>query len=84
MRVHVVSLGDKGAMSYTEHRSQTVIVVNVKDKSASNIIKQVQNDVNMVIGSGYGDFKDTQLRIANFPAVSLGQVETLIDALKKV
>ena len=67
-----------------EHRSQTVIVVNVKEKSASNIIKQVQNDVNMVIGSGYGDFKDTQLRIANFPAVSLRQVETLIEALRKV
>ncbi len=67
-----------------EHRSQTVVVVNVKEKSAVNIIKQVQNDVNMVIGSGYGDFKDTQLRIANFPAVSLGQVEKLIEALRKV
>lgn len=67
-----------------EHRSQTVVVVNVKEKSATDIIKQVQNDVNMVVGAGYGDFKDTQLRIANFPAVSLGQVETLIEALKKL
>jgi phosphoserine aminotransferase len=67
-----------------EHRSQTVVVVNVLEKSAADIIKQVQTDANMVIGSGYGDFKATQLRIANFNAVNLGQVETLIEALKKV
>jgi phosphoserine aminotransferase len=67
-----------------EHRSQTVVVVNVKEKSAAEIIKKVQADVNMVIGSGYGDFKDTQLRIANFAAVNMEQVETLIEALKRV
>jgi phosphoserine aminotransferase len=67
-----------------EHRSQTVVVVNVKDKSAADIIKQVQTDANMVIGSGYGDFKATQLRIANFAAVNLEQVETLVEALRKV
>ncbi|MEA5461219.1 aminotransferase class V-fold PLP-dependent enzyme [Arcicella sp. LKC2W] len=67
-----------------DHRSQTVVVVNVKDKSAADIIKQVQTDANMVIGSGYGDFKATQLRIANFAAVNLEQVETLVEALRKV
>jgi phosphoserine aminotransferase len=67
-----------------EHRSQTVVVVNVLEKSAADIIKQVQTEANMIIGSGYGDFKDTQLRIANFNAVNLGQIEALIEALKKV
>jgi phosphoserine aminotransferase len=67
-----------------DHRSQTVIVVDVKGKDASDIIKKVQADVNMVIGSGYGDFKATQLRIANFAAVNIEQVEKLIEAIKRV
>jgi phosphoserine aminotransferase len=37
----------------------------------------------MVVGSGYGKMKETQIRIANFPAVDLNQVQTLIDNLKK-
>jgi phosphoserine aminotransferase len=37
-----------------------------------------------VIGSGYGPAKDTQIRIANFPAVSLEQVEALIQEMKKL
>jgi phosphoserine aminotransferase len=67
-----------------DHRSQTVVVVNVLEKSAADIIKQVQTEANMIVGSGYGDFKATQLRIANFNAVNLGQIEVLIEALKKV
>jgi phosphoserine aminotransferase len=38
----------------------------------------------MIVGSGYGPFKESQIRIANFPAVSLEQVETLIGELKKL
>lgn len=67
-----------------EHRSQTVVVVNVKEKSPADIIKQVQAEANMIIGSGYGSFKDSQLRIANFAAVNLAQVEQLIDVLKTI
>jgi phosphoserine aminotransferase len=67
-----------------DHRSQTVVVVNVLEKSAADIIKQVQTEANMVVGSGYGDFKATQLRIANFNAVNLGQIEALIESLKKI
>jgi phosphoserine aminotransferase len=66
-----------------EHRSQTVVVVNTVGRAASEIIDSVKASSNMIIGSGYGDFKSTQLRIANFAAVNLGQVESLIEEMKK-
>lgn len=64
----------------TEHRSPTVAVANTKEP-AKEIIERVKGQ-GMLIGSGYGKAKDNQLRIANFPAVSMEQVERLLDALK--
>lgn len=64
------------------HRSQTVVVLNTKIPAAG-IIETIKTK-NMVLGSGYGNLKDKQLRIANFPAVSMEQVERLIDELKKL
>jgi len=63
-------------------RSQTVIVANTEAPSA-DIIKVVK-DKGMVIGSGYGQFKSSQLRIANFPATSTEQVQELINALEVI
>lgn len=62
------------------HRSQTVIVTNT-DAPSSDIIK-VAKEKGMVIGSGYGQFKASQLRIANFPATSTEQIEKLIEVLR--
>jgi phosphoserine aminotransferase len=62
------------------HRSQTVVVLNVE--KPADLIAQVKANSNMVIGGGYGDFKNSQIRIANFPAVSIEQVEALIEQLK--
>ncbi|MFN4146237.1 MAG: aminotransferase class V-fold PLP-dependent enzyme [Runella sp.] len=62
------------------HRSRTVVVANTQKPSAE-VIAEIKK-ANMVVGSGYGPFKDTQIRIANFPAVSVEQVEILIEALK--
>lgn len=67
-----------------EHRSQTVVVVNTVGKPAAEIIDAVKASDNMVIGSGYGDFKAIQLRIANFAAVNIEQVESLIEVMKKL
>jgi len=61
------------------HRSQTVVVANTEMPS-NDIIKAVKTK-GMVIGSGYGEFKATQLRIANFPATSTEHVEMLIKEL---
>ncbi len=63
-------------------RSQTVVVANTELPSAE-IIKAVKAK-GMVIGSGYGEFKSSQLRIANFPATSAEQVEALIGELGKL
>jgi len=63
------------------HRSQTVIVAKTKQPSADVI--NAARQANMVIGSGYGKFKESQIRIANFPATSVDQVAALIEQLKK-
>ncbi|RDB04267.1 aminotransferase class V-fold PLP-dependent enzyme [Runella aurantiaca] len=64
------------------HRSRTVIVANTRIPSPE-VIAQVKQ-ANMIVGSGYGPFKESQIRIANFPAVSFEQVEALIGELKKL
>jgi phosphoserine aminotransferase len=43
----------------------------------------LKEETGMVVGAGYGKMKETQIRIANFPAVDVSQVEALIDHLKK-
>jgi phosphoserine aminotransferase len=38
----------------------------------------------MVIGSGYGNYKESQIRIANFPAHSTVQVQALVYKLQEL
>ena len=61
------------------HRSQTVIVADTAAPAADLIASLKQQG--LVIGSGYGANKDRQIRIANFPATSLEQLEALLQAL---
>ncbi|GAB3509226.1 alanine--glyoxylate aminotransferase family protein [Spirosoma knui] len=63
------------------HRSQTVVVATTQKPSADVIADGKK--ANMVIGSGYGKFKESQIRIANFPATSAEQVNALIEQLKR-
>ncbi|WP_420151469.1 aminotransferase class V-fold PLP-dependent enzyme [Spirosoma sp.] len=63
------------------HRSQTVVVANTT-KPSPDVIANAKA-ANMIVGSGYGKLKESQIRIANFPAVSIEQTELLIDQLKK-
>ena len=51
------------------HRSNTVIVAKVLNGSSSNIIKYL-SDKGLNIGSGYSKYKNSQIRIANFPTHS--------------
>lgn len=64
------------------HRSATVVVLNCKEL-AGGLIERLKERTGMVVGAGYGKMKETQIRIANFPAVDVGQVELLIENLKK-
>jgi phosphoserine aminotransferase len=64
------------------HRSPTVVVANTQMK-AGDLIKQM-TEKGMVLGSGYKDYKDSQIRVANFPAVSVEETEKLISEMKSL
>lgn len=64
------------------HQSQTVVVANTKKDPAAIISKLKEKG--MIVGSGYGEYKSSQLRIANFPATSVAQIEGLVKALGEV
>ncbi|WPP52341.1 aminotransferase class V-fold PLP-dependent enzyme [Catalinimonas niigatensis] len=61
------------------YRSKTVIVADTQIPS-SEIIEKLKKD-NLVVGSGYGDYKSKQIRIANFPTHSKEQFELLVDKI---
>ncbi len=61
-------------------RSDTIIVIN-SNEFTSDIIAFLA-DKKLIIGSGYGKMKDTQVRIANFPTHSKEQFEMLTDLLE--
>jgi phosphoserine aminotransferase len=62
-----------------EYRSPTVIVINTATYS-SEIIKKIATK-GYVLGSGYKDYKNKQLRVANFPAISVEKMEDFIKVL---
>ncbi|MBI5390887.1 aminotransferase class V-fold PLP-dependent enzyme [Candidatus Woesearchaeota archaeon] len=61
-------------------RSRTVIVIRVPDGSAS-VISSLKTQ-GLIVGAGYKEHKDTCLRIANFPAHTVIQMERLLASLK--
>jgi len=68
-------------VSAERYRSQTVVVANTK-KPSGEIIDAVKR-AGMVIGSGYGKLKGSQIRIANFPATSAEQIDALLRELSR-
>lgn len=65
-----------------DHRSKTVVVANT-ELSPSAINKHLAES-NLFVGAGYGKFKDSQIRIANFPAITMQKMEKLVKNLKKI
>lgn len=65
-----------------EIRSQTTLVIETNDKTES-IYKDLKNQ-GLIVSKGYGKFKDAHLRIANFPANLMMEMEfiKLIEAIK--
>ncbi|MDF2454555.1 MAG: serC [Cytophagaceae bacterium] len=61
-------------------RSKTTIVANTKLAPAE--VNKILAPFDMAVGSGYGNFKEKQIRIANFPAHSEVHVEKLVSTLK--
>ncbi len=62
-------------------RSDTVIVAKTPQGSKPIIAKLKERG--LVIGSGYAEYKDACIRIANFPAHSVKDVERLIAEMPK-
>lgn len=62
-------------------RSETVAVINTPNgsKTLINTLKKS----NYIIGAGYGERKEEQVRIANFPAHTLTDIKQLIRIIKK-
>jgi phosphoserine aminotransferase len=63
------------------HRSPTVLVTQTS--GSQKVIDQLAEQY-MVVGSGYGNFKESQLRIANFPATTEAEWKRLLKMLATV
>ncbi|MCC5943348.1 MAG: aminotransferase class V-fold PLP-dependent enzyme [Bernardetiaceae bacterium] len=70
----------KPAVAEAKFRSKTVIVADVLEGKAQDYIEKLKAQ-GLLIGSGYGEAKSTQIRIANFPAHSREATERLVDLL---
>ncbi len=62
--------------SETTIRSDTVIALTGAEDDIATVKKRAKS-AGIILGNGYGDWKDTTFRIANFPAIADGEVETL-------
>ncbi len=63
------------------HRSKTVIVAKCLNHTASEVLDYCQQK-GFIIGAGYGSYKQSQIRIANFPTHSKERFLMLIDHLE--
>ncbi|GAB2588841.1 aminotransferase class V-fold PLP-dependent enzyme [Spirosoma areae] len=64
-------------------RSDTVIAVEGSE-SAIKAIKTAAQQAGITLGNGYGDWKNTAFRIANFPAITDEEIGTLMQFLRSV
>lgn len=72
----------KPAIQNKRDRSQTLIVVNTQGDS--NKIVQFLETMDIEVGYGYAEAKETQIRIANFPAHSREDVKRLLDCFQQL
>ena len=63
-------------------RSNTVIVVETP-KGSKPILDTLKQQ-GFIVGAGYRELKEKQIRIANFPATSQSEVQKLITAIKEL
>jgi len=63
-------------------RSQTTIVVDA-DEDVLELLHKKLSEKNIVIGKGYGPKKMSQIRIANFPASSIVDMDHLLGAISE-
>lgn len=64
---------------FEQNRSKTVFTVKTPNNSAETIAKLKKHG--LVVGKGYGKYKEEYIRISNFPAHTLKNVKKLIQYL---
>jgi phosphoserine aminotransferase len=64
-----------------EVRSKTVIPL-VAEKEVIDKLRAESKNACIVLGNGYGAWKEKSLRIANFPAIEDWEIEKLVNFLK--
>ena len=62
-------------------RSDTVIAVEGAEADIKSI-KAAAQQAGILLGNGYGDWKNTTFRIANFPAITDGEIDQLRQFLR--
>ncbi|MGB3468719.1 MAG: aminotransferase class V-fold PLP-dependent enzyme [Cyclobacteriaceae bacterium] len=70
-------------ISENKYRSKTVCVGQLVGRSSADIIDGMKKHM-MILGTGYGQFKDDHIRIANFPTHSKEQMELFVDLLETI
>ncbi|MEM8939081.1 MAG: aminotransferase class V-fold PLP-dependent enzyme [Bacteroidota bacterium] len=68
-------------VSSSQHRSKSTIVAKAKNQA---ILLDRLNKKGLVLGKGYGPYKEEHIRIANFPTHSRESVEFLVDLIKEI
>ncbi|MCU0445797.1 MAG: aminotransferase class V-fold PLP-dependent enzyme [Microscillaceae bacterium] len=63
-------------------RSPTVIAVSASEEKIKDVKQKAQKQ-NIILGNGYGEWKETTFRIANFPAITADEIAQLQDFLQK-
>ena len=79
----VEELGYSTLVTNHNVRSSTVIAVHL-DKASLAGIKSKAQQKNIILGNGYGDWKDESFRIANFPAITSDDISVLKQFLSDV
>jgi phosphoserine aminotransferase len=64
-------------------RSETVICVAGKAQKI-HFLKQEARKQNIILGNGYGRWKNDTFRIANFPAISPAEIAQLSAILRLI
>ncbi|MCZ6521533.1 MAG: aminotransferase class V-fold PLP-dependent enzyme [Bacteroidetes bacterium] len=66
----------------SKFRSQTVVVAETEIDS-QEVVEQLSSK-GLIVGKGYGKFKEQHIRIANFATHSKEQIEMLVDQLNRI
>lgn len=77
----LAEMGYEALVENEEVRSDTVIAV-AGEKQNIAAIKKAAKENGILLGNGYGDWKETSFRIANFPAITPDEITRLKDFLK--